>query len=89
MSGYNLAKGVAEDLPDPATEKRSQRNEQARENEFFRSCCANFCRLAKAVVDMTQKLILEDQFHSEYTPINALLCRATMALWVVLGASKV
>lgn len=42
----------------------------------------------KVVIDITQKLILEMQLQSEFTPINANLCRATLALWAALDASK-
>ncbi|KAJ5267869.1 hypothetical protein N7478_010677 [Penicillium angulare] len=72
------------------TEKRSQRNQQAHENEFYRTCCANFCYLATAVVDIIQKLVLEEYFHSDqFMSVNARLCRATLALWAALDASRV
>ncbi|KAJ5267818.1 hypothetical protein N7478_010626 [Penicillium angulare] len=77
----STAKSVAQSPLDPITEKRSQRDQQAHENEFFRTCCANFCHLATAVVDITQKLVLEEHFHSDqFIPVNARLCRATLAL---------
>ncbi|KAJ5267348.1 hypothetical protein N7478_010156 [Penicillium angulare] len=86
----STAKSVAQSPLDPITEKRSQRDQQAHENEFFRTCCANFCHLATAVVDITQKLVLEEHFHSDqFAPINARLCRATLALWAALDASRV
>ncbi|KAJ5267219.1 hypothetical protein N7478_010027 [Penicillium angulare] len=76
--------------PDPITEKRIQRDQQAQENKFYCTCCVNFCHLATAVVDITQKLVLEEHFHSDqFAPINARLCRATLALWAALDASKV
>ncbi|KAJ5267915.1 hypothetical protein N7478_010723 [Penicillium angulare] len=85
----STAKSVAPP-PDPITEKRSQRDQQAQENEFYRTCCVNFCHLATAVVDITQKLVLEEHFHSDqFAPINARLCRATLALWAALDASRV
>ncbi|KAJ5267757.1 hypothetical protein N7478_010565 [Penicillium angulare] len=53
-------KEVVRSPPDPTSEKRSQRDQQTHENDFYRTCCANFCHLATAVVDITQKLVLEE-----------------------------
>lgn len=74
----------------PTAEKCRQRDQQEHENEFYRTSCVSFCQLATAVVGITQQFILEQQLDSDrFTPINARLCRAAMALWTALDASKV
>ncbi|KAJ5101046.1 hypothetical protein N7456_007098 [Penicillium angulare] len=86
----STAKSVAQSPLDPITEKRGQRDQQAHENEFFRTCCTTFRHLATDVVDITQKLVLEEHFHpDQFIPVNARLCRAALALWAALDASRV
>ncbi|KAJ5642807.1 hypothetical protein N7490_006807 [Penicillium lividum] len=67
-----------------------QRNQQARENEFYTNCFKNFHRLVATVMDSTQDLALQYHFNPRASPAgDPRLIRTIVLLKTALDKSRI